>query len=44
LIKLYSKGEINMSRILVILGLPPGRALFKVENRTYLRELTMAFC
>jgi hypothetical protein len=24
-------------------GLPPGRALFKVKNRTY-KLLTMAFC
>jgi hypothetical protein len=33
-----------MSIGLVNLMLPPGRALFKVKRRTYLRVLTMAFC
>ena len=32
-----------MSMNLVILGLPPRRALFKVKSRTYLRVLTMGF-
>ena len=34
---------ISMSTNLVILGRPPGRALFNVKSRT-LRVLTMAFC
>ena len=32
-----------MRLTLVILGLPLGRALFKVERRTYLDVLTLAF-
>jgi hypothetical protein len=36
--------EISMSIRVVNLGLPPGRALFKDESRTYLRVLTLAFC
>ena len=32
-----------MRLTLVILGLPPGRALFKVKSRTYLEVLTLAF-
>ena len=35
--------RINMSTNLVILGRPPGRALFNVKSRT-LRVLTMVFC
>ena len=35
--------EIGMSMNLVILGRPPGRALFSVKSRI-LRVLTMAFC
>jgi hypothetical protein len=44
MIKLYSKGELSMSIGLVNLGLPPGRALFKVKTTTYLRVLAIAFC
>jgi hypothetical protein len=43
MIKLYSNRD-NMSKRVVNLGLPPGRALFKVKSRTYLEVLSMAFC
>ena len=39
----FIQREIGMSTNLVILGRPPGRALFNVKSRT-LRALTMAFC
>ena len=32
-----------MRLTLVILGLPPGRALFKVKSRIYLEVLTLVF-
>ena len=39
----FIQRELGMSMNLVILGRPPGRALFNVKSRT-LRALTMVFC